>query len=207
MHAQLKMLAKNGLEISDARCLLRTTPASAASDDLCNSKSKRSSQTDINGTSTQQKESNDSVGKNAEPENLKESGKDASFKSEEEQSYVSVKSTKNRESVYNKSRRLGGVRATRSWNRLRNHVKSASLEKFPDHNTVARNRAATTLHHHTSPSLSSDVRPYPPINRDLDLQPNVDENVTAESNKLLHSKTLGVDAIRQIQLVIFRAKR
>ena len=60
-------------------------PASAASDDLCNSKSKRSSQTDINGTSTQQKEGNDSVGKNAEPENLKESGKDASFKSEEEQ--------------------------------------------------------------------------------------------------------------------------
>ena len=81
----------------------------------------------------QRKEGNDSVGKNVEPENLKESGKDASFKSKEEQSYVSVKSTKNGESVYNKSRRLGGVRANRSWNRLRNHVKSASLEKFPDH--------------------------------------------------------------------------
>ena len=59
--------------------IIAAISASAASDDLCKSKSKRSSQTDINGTSTQRKEGNDSVGKNAEPENLKESGKEYKF--------------------------------------------------------------------------------------------------------------------------------
>ena len=163
---------------------------SATSNGLCKSISKPSSQIISNGTSPQRKQSNDSVGKNIKSENMKESEKDTSVKSKVEPSYTGVASTANKNSVHNKSRRLGGVRASRSWDRLRRHVKSASLENIADHGIVGRNRAATSLHHMKISSASSEMQKFSPIISGLDPSPSMHENVTAESKKLLHSKSL-----------------